>query len=138
VAPGSIASSLLSDQKLRAILENARQILKVCNSFLITTNLILLSGRTFTWNYKFLQIDADCGWIRVLPSKVSKFSGHIKIGGHRFGKIRPNSAKFGKNRPNSAEITPRPIWNSERRLYRISADLADLSPTFVRFFGSVF
>jgi DNA-3-methyladenine glycosylase I len=30
VAPGSIASSLLSEQKLRAVLENACQIVKVC------------------------------------------------------------------------------------------------------------
>lgn len=32
VAPGSIATSLLSEQKLRAVLENARQIIKVCGS----------------------------------------------------------------------------------------------------------
>lgn len=30
IAPGSTASSLLSEPKLRAIIENARQILKVC------------------------------------------------------------------------------------------------------------
>jgi DNA-3-methyladenine glycosylase I len=29
VAPGSVANSLLSEQKLRAVVENARQILKV-------------------------------------------------------------------------------------------------------------
>lgn len=33
VAPGSIASSLLSEPKLRAVIENARQILKVSFSF---------------------------------------------------------------------------------------------------------
>lgn len=33
VAPGSIASSLLSEQKLRAIVENARQILKIVDEF---------------------------------------------------------------------------------------------------------
>ncbi|CAL5048966.1 unnamed protein product [Urochloa decumbens] len=33
VAPGSIAHSLLSEQKLRAVLENARQILKIANEF---------------------------------------------------------------------------------------------------------
>jgi DNA-3-methyladenine glycosylase I len=31
VAPGSSANSLLSEQKLRAVLENARQIIKVRN-----------------------------------------------------------------------------------------------------------
>lgn len=36
VAPGSVAHSVLSEPKLRAILENARQILKVCNACLIT------------------------------------------------------------------------------------------------------
>lgn len=36
VAPGSVAHSLLSEQKLRAVLENARQILKVCKACLIT------------------------------------------------------------------------------------------------------
>jgi DNA-3-methyladenine glycosylase I len=41
VAPGSIASSLLSEQKLRAVLENACQIVKVCNSCL--TPLLLLA-----------------------------------------------------------------------------------------------
>ncbi|KAJ1260133.1 hypothetical protein BS78_10G208900 [Paspalum vaginatum] len=33
VAPGSIAHSLLSEQKLRAVLENARQILKIADEF---------------------------------------------------------------------------------------------------------
>jgi DNA-3-methyladenine glycosylase I len=36
VAPGSIANSLLSEQKLRAVLENARQIVKVWNGCFIT------------------------------------------------------------------------------------------------------
>jgi hypothetical protein len=36
VAPGSVAHSLLSEQKLRAVLENARQLLKVCNACLFT------------------------------------------------------------------------------------------------------
>jgi hypothetical protein len=35
VAPGSTAHSLLSEQKLRAVLENARQILKVGSACLI-------------------------------------------------------------------------------------------------------
>lgn len=38
VAPGSIARSLLSEQKLRAVLENARQIVKVRNGCFITIN----------------------------------------------------------------------------------------------------
>lgn len=33
VAPGSVALSLLSEQKLRAVLENARQILKIADEF---------------------------------------------------------------------------------------------------------
>uniref|UniRef100_A0ACD5ZGU0 Uncharacterized protein n=1 Tax=Avena sativa TaxID=4498 RepID=A0ACD5ZGU0_AVESA len=33
VAPGSIASSLLSEQKLRAVIENARQIVKITDEF---------------------------------------------------------------------------------------------------------
>lgn len=33
VAPGSIANSLLSEQKLRAVLENARQIVKIADEF---------------------------------------------------------------------------------------------------------
>ncbi|XP_062178790.1 uncharacterized protein LOC133883471 [Phragmites australis] len=33
VAPGSVANSLLSQQKLRAVLENARQILKIADEF---------------------------------------------------------------------------------------------------------
>lgn len=33
VAPGSIATSLLSEQKLRAVLENARQIIKIADEF---------------------------------------------------------------------------------------------------------
>jgi hypothetical protein len=35
VAPGCVAHSLLSEQKLRAVLENARQILKVCSAYSI-------------------------------------------------------------------------------------------------------
>jgi DNA-3-methyladenine glycosylase I len=36
VAPGSSANSLLSEQKLRAVLENARQIIKVWNGCSVT------------------------------------------------------------------------------------------------------
>lgn len=42
---GSPASSLLSELKLRAIIENARQICKVCNEFLILLNFASLIGK---------------------------------------------------------------------------------------------
>jgi len=42
VAPGSVAHSLLSEQKLRAVLENARQIIKVCSACLFTAQIWFL------------------------------------------------------------------------------------------------
>jgi DNA-3-methyladenine glycosylase I len=36
IAPGNPSSSLLSEQKLRGVIENARQILKVCPCTIIT------------------------------------------------------------------------------------------------------
>lgn len=60
VAPGSIAHSLLSQQKLRAVLENARQILKVCIACLIYHQFGTSVVMIIAWNYKFVQTDADC------------------------------------------------------------------------------
>lgn len=61
VAPGSIAHSLLSEQKLRAVLENARQILKVCNSCLITTPIWCLC-----WYHFFLKLQVCANSCRLL------------------------------------------------------------------------
>jgi DNA-3-methyladenine glycosylase I len=42
IAPGSPSSSLLSEQKLRGVIENARQILKV-SSYTIVTHVFYVS-----------------------------------------------------------------------------------------------
>ena len=47
VAPGSVAHSLLSEQKLRAVLENARQIIKVCCACLFTPQIWCLCWNVF-------------------------------------------------------------------------------------------
>lgn len=53
IAPGSAASSLLSEPKLRAIIENARQILKV-------GSLPIFFQINLGWSFLLMLVEPDC------------------------------------------------------------------------------
>ena len=60
-------------------------------------------------------------------SRVYIFGGWKKFGGGRIRRIQRNSAKFGQN---LGEFTFVAVWNSENRIFRISAAFTENSAAF--------